>query len=183
MTDSKESIRIGSPPVPGDSPTVLVVSPKKRLRWELPITVAAVGVLLILGVSAVGLLKSHNKTPAAPPAASAPAVASAPAMMSEATACASIVPLATDGARELTAVLNDPSRDTTALAAITAELRAMEPTAPDALRSDLITVDTVFQRVTDAYGDRGRIAAAIGDSTTWSQAGLRIAARCRAYAH
>lgn len=75
MTDPKESIRIGGPPS-GPAPVLLVASPKKRLRWEIPITVAAVGVVLALGVSAVGHFRSHGSesagasVPSASPSAS-----------------------------------------------------------------------------------------------------------------
>jgi hypothetical protein len=66
MTESKESIRIGAPPsVP--PPLVVVTPPKKRMRWEIPIVVATVGVLLVGGISLIGLLRGQSATPAPSP--------------------------------------------------------------------------------------------------------------------
>jgi hypothetical protein len=102
--------------------------------------------------------------------------------LSEPNACVLLVPLLTDGLNEFTAVLKDPSRDTADLAAIAAELRALEPIAPTAWRADLTVVDAVLQAVADAHGDPGRIVAATGGSAAFSDAGLRLGAQCRPYA-
>lgn len=179
MTDWKESTHIGAPPL---GPPIFLDPPrpkkrKRRLRWEVPITVAIVGVILAIGASAVGFLTAPSAHPTSAPTKSGRAV------LTESAACAAIVPPATDGLKELTAVFKNPDRDTAALLAIAAELRAVEPITPESLRQDLVVVDLAFEGVGGAHGDRGRIAAvATGDSGDWSDAVSRIIARCRQYA-
>lgn len=104
----------------------------------------------------------------------------APSPLSEPETCMRLLPLLADVAREITAVAQQPDRDTADLTATIAGLRGVEAVAPQAWRSDIAVEHATLQQLVDARGDHGRIAAV--DADAYYAAALRLTGGCRPYA-
>ncbi len=167
-----ESHRIGSPPqAPQGAPP-----PQPRPPWTV---IVGVAVLAAAAAAAFGIAVARHDNASAGPAPSATASAGADTASAVVT-CLVMTPLLDDSAREVTLILEDPSRSTATVDATAGQLRVLEGTAPAGWRADIATQYQVLEAVAAAHGSIDRLAAI--DAHAFADSGSRLVRACLPYA-